>query len=879
MQKESNSNNWTVEEWRAENAPKVATAVERELATLERELATLERARMSLERASPPPHWLDLGPAQRLAETKESLARTKEALAETLAKRAKTLAKHVRASVLVVEWAQALAGLVEAPLVTYDKIVANSKLMDIIYSIEPDHRLHFAYHLWPHRQNYWWLIQILAPITRLPQELLHQIFLIIIDEAGDSPFVVMRVSKLWYNTVTGIWASLKLGTMTPKDAVTKKLERNQWFLDVVVDTEIDRGHFTPSEDAYQAIFAAIEATSRWRSLVLETFPAHADLPEDLVNRGLQQCTNSIMNRLRTFKIKFPCERSPLLDHLLRVLGTSASEELATIEINSANVIPFLVPTYSSIFRSVTVLTLDTPGLSNPVDLLPHLHQLESLTASHLPLPVYDNNDADLPFIHTLRHLKLRSVSIQWMSGRTFRVLETCTLTLPIHHHVLDTFCATLPNCKGLTFEGYPLDILNGIVSSKLDHLSVMCSSSYKPRGNRQLARFSSQALRESRLAPRFLHISVEATSAAWIKALDFMSNLEELVIHNAEPSSLGAKVLESLVVEPVNAYELGNFATPRGWNTLVCPSLRRFGLRYRRWLRPSEHFDLIPVFMSIIRSREQSNFSLHSFRIWTGINQKDPWELIENLSISFQKFEHLKIMVSLKDEIINLPLPYDDLSALSPVVQSEVLNGELLRRVRETKEVGDDEIEDIVQSMMELSLDQIVCSLQDRNTFLGQIENARQARQPQPLLDPVILICKNLDLDIDSNALFAHFRRFGQIVSARVMRNEHGLSRGFGFVSFQSPNQATRAMHSMNGATLGTKQIVVQVHAPKQLRKEGPEKRFGGHNEHPRSHSGATSLTSSEGGSSSSGWPPHNARPKRSSGSYFHVGNSLLSVA
>ena len=73
----------------------------------------------------------------------------------------------------------------------------------------------------------------------------------------------------------------------------------------------------------------------------------------------------------------------------------------------------------------------------------------------------------------------------------------------------------------------------------------------------------------------------------------------------------------------------------------------------------------------------------------------------------------------------------DDLSALSPAVRTEVLAGELLRRVRETDGVEDDEIEDIVRTMMELSLDQIVCSLQDRHTFLGQIENARQARQPQ----------------------------------------------------------------------------------------------------------------------------------------------------
>ena len=105
----------------------------------------------------------------------------------------------------------------------------------------------------------------------------------------------------------------------------------------------------------------MNAASRWRSLVLETFPAQADLPEDLVNCALQQHSGPVMNRLRTFKIKSLCEMSPLLDHLLCVLGTSASEELTIVEINSANVMPFLIPTYSSIFPSVTVLSLDAPG--------------------------------------------------------------------------------------------------------------------------------------------------------------------------------------------------------------------------------------------------------------------------------------------------------------------------------------------------------------------------------------------------------------------------------------------------------------------------------------------------------------------------------------
>jgi hypothetical protein len=541
---------------------------------------------------------------------------------------------------------------------TYGDILADSKLKHIICSIEPDHRQILACHLHrrPHTiQHYWWLIQIIAPVTRLPPDLLRQIFLIIIGDASNSPLVLMGVCKHWHAIVAGIWASLKLGTKTPIDAVATKLERNHWFLDVVVNTEIDRGYFTPSAGDYQAIFAAMDATSRWRSFVLETSPPQADLPEHLVNRGLQGCTDDIMNRIRTFRIKCACEMSPLLDHLLRILGTSISKELTTVEVNSPSVISFLVPTYSAIFRSVKVLCLDAPGLRNPVDLLPHLHQLESLTASHLTFPTY-GNDVHLPFVHILCYLSLRAVSIQWMSGRTFPALESCTLLLPLHRHIQHTFRTTLPNCKHLTFEGYPLDILSGVSAHKLTHLSVTCPSSYKPRGDREIVRFSSHTLRESRLA-RVLHIGIEATDEAWIEALAFMSNLEELVIYNALPTSLGAQVFRSLVVHPVYASNLGTIAPPGSRNTPVCPSLKRFGLRYRRWLRPSEPFDLIPEFVSIISSRQRSNFTLHSFQIWIRSDQMDPLELVDGPSISLEGFEHLIFQMMASKLVENVVRP------------------------------------------------------------------------------------------------------------------------------------------------------------------------------------------------------------------------------
>ena len=52
--------------------------------------------------------------------------------------------------------------------------------------------------------------------------------------------------KYQYAMVTSIRASLKLGTRTSIGVVPYKLERNQWFLDILIDSESDRGDLLKS---------------------------------------------------------------------------------------------------------------------------------------------------------------------------------------------------------------------------------------------------------------------------------------------------------------------------------------------------------------------------------------------------------------------------------------------------------------------------------------------------------------------------------------------------------------------------------------------------------------------------------------------------------
>ena len=119
-----------------------------------------------------------------------------------------------------------------------DRLADPRTIADILTSLI---RSHIARDLWDDsvgKRDFGCIIQFIVPINRLPIELLHQIFLAIIEESSGPPSVLMLVCKQWHSIITSIWASLNLGTTTPIDAVTRKLERNQWLLDI----EIGRAH-------------------------------------------------------------------------------------------------------------------------------------------------------------------------------------------------------------------------------------------------------------------------------------------------------------------------------------------------------------------------------------------------------------------------------------------------------------------------------------------------------------------------------------------------------------------------------------------------------------------------------------------------------------
>ena len=75
---------------------------------------------------------------------------------------------------------------------------------------------------------------------------------------------------------------------------------------------------------------------------------------------------------------------------------------------------------------------------------------------------------------------------------------------------------------------------------------------------------------------------------------------------------------------------------------------------------------------------------------------------------------------------------------------------------------------------------------------------------------------KNLDADyFTGNAtLRKTFESYGNITNARLIHDERGLSKGFGFVCFERSEDAITAMREMNGEMIGSKRLCVTPVCP-----------------------------------------------------------------
>jgi RNA recognition motif-containing protein len=104
------------------------------------------------------------------------------------------------------------------------------------------------------------------------------------------------------------------------------------------------------------------------------------------------------------------------------------------------------------------------------------------------------------------------------------------------------------------------------------------------------------------------------------------------------------------------------------------------------------------------------------------------------------------------------------------------------------------------------------------------------------------LFVGNLSFNTTENDLHDAFAAHGTVVEANLMVDRvSGRHRGFGFVTMGTPEEAQKAIEAMNGASLGGRNLTVNIARPKTERPgggggfgggggggRGPRRDFGG---------------------------------------------------
>ena len=446
------------------------------------------------------------------------------------------------------------------------------------------------------------------PIVHLlPTEILSIIFLLVVeedDETGDR-VRLMLVCRYWYAimlSTPGIPSYLRIDKSTTMEIVRAAIQGTKWLLDVTIDIYDKSTGQDFNSDAFDACrMSAIEVASRCKSLLVTSFPPPGEWKAFQIVPPLKNLESSGLSQ--------DCDIGSVFGLLMTAITTTATPRLTNISLWDPIAVLYLVqPDCTHIFCSLTSLAIWlSKRMESPVNILPHLQRLEFFQAQHLCLPIYPY-DSPLPLTQTLRRLYLTSVSIQWMAGKVFPVLQLCHITFP---HQSDTLClqpVTMPACTSLGYNSNDIDPLRCFHDLPLAELTVESGQWNVPRGNLQLIAICRMIIPHAH-SLTVLDIQVRCSGQLLTYMLSLLPALKVLTLGLASPRALNEAFFQTFVATNANADIQREVGAPS--RLPLCSKLVELRVRYKRWLRDSERTALLSVFGGIASSRQlEEDFEL-----------------------------------------------------------------------------------------------------------------------------------------------------------------------------------------------------------------------------------------------------------------------------
>ncbi|XP_073006425.1 polyadenylate-binding protein 7-like [Typha latifolia] len=106
----------------------------------------------------------------------------------------------------------------------------------------------------------------------------------------------------------------------------------------------------------------------------------------------------------------------------------------------------------------------------------------------------------------------------------------------------------------------------------------------------------------------------------------------------------------------------------------------------------------------------------------------------------------------------------------------------------------------------------------ERQQILRRLYEEKRKEKIRKSIDSNVYI-KNIDESLDDNALREHFSQCGNITSAKIMHDDKGISKGFGFVCYSTPEEAKKAVTTLHGQMFNGKPLYVAMAQRKEERQ------------------------------------------------------------
>mmetsp|Transcript_21176 Transcript_21176/g.55062 ORF Transcript_21176/g.55062 Transcript_21176/m.55062 type:complete len:447 (+) Transcript_21176:745-2085(+) len=201
---------------------------------------------------------------------------------------------------------------------------------------------------------------------------------------------------------------------------------------------------------------------------------------------------------------------------------------------------------------------------------------------------------------------------------------------------------------------------------------------------------------------------------------------------------------------------------------------------------------------------------------------------IKNLSLEITT-EQLKEFFSKYGEVVSAVVMTDESGASRGFGFVNFEDSEVAEKVLEEMSKKEDEEGNSEEGVATLGKEVIIAKAEKKAKRQAELRAKWEQRRldQQAKWRGVNLYIKNLDESVDDDQLRQRFAEFGTITSARVMKDEKAQSKGFGFVCYSSPDEATRAITAMNNAILANKPLYVALHQPREVRRAHLEAQYG----------------------------------------------------